>query len=89
MTDLLDRWGEAINSIREKTPYPLTVVMARYGGVYEGGVFLAFNYHPEALPTGWDGDDVTCHAFWLDFDKPVGRGQSPNQAVLDLAAQLS
>lgn len=68
--------------------YPLTIVPARYDGVYEGAVFLAFPLNPGNLPPGWDGDDVTCCNFWGEHQEAVGKVPSPNDAYKKLRSQI-
>lgn len=72
--------------------YPILVVQSRYGGTYEDGA----NWH--ALPNAdaawmWSeayseymfGGDEDAVAFWASAEaEKVGRGQTPNAAVLDL-----
>lgn len=72
--------------------YPIVVVQSRYGGIYEDG--SAWHALPNA-DAGWMwsdayseymfGGDEDAVAFWTstEADK-VGRGQTPNAAVLDL-----
>ena len=71
--------------------YPIMVVQSRYSGVYEGG-----NWH--AVPNaeaGWMwsegyseymfGDDEDAVEFWGSEEaERIGRGGTPNAAVLDL-----
>lgn len=71
----------------EVSIYPVTVVAARYGGVYEPGRWLAFPYDAPDLPRAWDGDDLDCRAFWEGCTEPVGAGSSPNDAYLDLVSK--
>lgn len=74
-----------------KSLYPIMVAQSRYGGVYEGGLWHAL---PKAN-AGWMwcesyseymfGDDEDAAGFWNSPDsKPVGRGDTPNAAVMDL-----
>ena len=64
--------------------YPVTITPARYSGVYEGGKWVAFNLYPEDLPEAAFDDDVTCMTWWSSFDKYVGIGSTPNEALADL-----
>ena len=66
----------------------MTIVPARYGGVYEPGPWLAFPTSPTGLPAEWDGDDIPCRQFWESWSKPVGAGGTPNDAYLDLIAKI-
>lgn len=71
----------------EVSIYPATIVVARYGGSYEPGRWLAFPYDASDLPQGWDGEDVDCRAFWEGWKEPVGAGSTPNDAYIDLASK--
>lgn len=71
--------------------YPVTIVRARYGGIYEPGQWIAFPLLPENLPPEHDADDVTCMTFWEDYKRnhqPVGGGDTPDAALEDLRRQL-
>lgn len=71
--------------------YPIMVVQSRYGGTYEGGEWHAL---PNA-DAAWlwsdayseymfDGDEQAIN-FWHSADaEKIGRGDTPNAAVLDL-----
>jgi hypothetical protein len=71
--------------------YPIIVVQSRYGGTYEGGAWHALPNADAAWAWsdtyadymfGGDDDAIT---FWSsDEAKRVGRGGTPNAAVLDL-----
>lgn len=69
-------------------PYPVTIVLSRYGGVYEPGQWLAFNLDANDLPEDWDGDDGECQDFWQGYDK-AGSGESPAEAYADLLRILN
>ncbi len=71
--------------------YPIFVSQSRYAGLYEGATWYAL---PKA-DAGWAwsdsfteyafGDDDAALDFWgSDESKMVGRGNTPNSAVLDL-----
>lgn len=68
--------------------YPLTIVSDRYSGAYSGGNYTAWNLLSDDLPPAIDGDDVDCHAFWLENKTPVGKGCTVNEALLDLYLKL-
>ena len=72
--------------------YPIVVTQSRYGGTYEDGA--AWHALPNA-DAGWMwseayseymfGGDEDAVAFWTSEEaEKVGRGQTPNAAVLDL-----
>jgi len=69
--------------------YPLTLIASRYRGTYEGASWVAFNDYPERLD-GAMGDDVTCVSFFRMYErfKPIGRGETPQEAIRDLARQV-
>ena len=70
-------------------PYPVTIVTARYSGLYEGGRWLAWPLDPGTLPTGWDGDDSECAFFWSTYEEPVGKGATPAAALAALKRALA
>jgi len=69
--------------------YPQTIVLARYGGVYEGGKYLAFNQYVHNLPAGWDEDDCSCADCFRDLKEHVGRGKTPDAALADLIRRIT
>ena len=75
----------------DKLPYTLVVFTARYGGTYEGGRCIALNEAPGHPVLGSaTGGDLEC-ANWFDMyelSKPVGRGRTHAEAILDLKAKL-
>ena len=70
--------------------YPVTIVRARYGGVYEGGSWLAFPVGPDILnKEPWDGGDIQCGQFFESIkDFPVGKGLNPSLALEALSLLL-
>jgi hypothetical protein len=70
--------------------YPVTIVHARYGGTYEGGVWLAFPVDPDVLgTTNWNGGDIECLEFFLDHTHiPIGRGSNLNEALSDMTQRI-
>lgn len=64
--------------------YPLTVVKTRYGGVYEGGPWAAFNCHAHEIPEAAFGDDTTCMFWWENPQVTVATGESVEDAVSSL-----
>ena len=77
-------------------PYPLTITLDRYSGVYSGGLYVAWNCDADAVPTEPSDDDVTCAGFWdraeqymLDGDIPCyGIGVNPEKAILNLVEAM-
>ena len=61
----------------------MTIVAARYGGIYEPGKWLAFALSPEQLPPEWNAGDAECLAFFTTRND-VGGGDSPTEAYDDL-----
>jgi hypothetical protein len=56
----------------------------RYGGTYEGGAWIAWVGDPEWLDDYQSGDNA-CQDFWQDYKfAPIGRGDSPEEALEDL-----
>ena len=68
--------------------YPLTIINDRYTGAYSGGEFTAWNMDYYEIPTEPAEDDVTCMLFWGTTKIPVGRGETPQEAVEDLKRRL-
>ena len=77
----------------KKYPYPLTVVLDRYSGVYSGGYFTAWNKYFEDVPSDIHSDDATVMDFWDSYRKNfptvkekdiVGFGRSAEEAIEDL-----
>lgn len=74
--------------------YPLTIVADRYGGVYSGGKFLAFNCLPNEVPEDIDEDFPHCRNFWMSrrtlFEPKIaiGEGQTIEEAVGNLYTQI-
>jgi hypothetical protein len=70
--------------------YPVTIVYDRYSGTYSGAKWLAFNMYPENVSIlDVNGDDISCHNFWLDDAKRyvIGKGSTPDEALADLYSQ--
>ena len=62
---------------------PVTIVRARYGGIYEPGLWVAFPLQPDRLPDDWDGGDSQCFSFWQEH-QDYGGGDTPTAAYEDL-----
>ena len=78
---------------READPYydiyPLTIIADRYTGVYSGGEYLAFNLEFIEIPSEVIGNDVECRNFFDNNTNLVyGRGNTPDEAIKDLAKQM-
>ncbi len=68
--------------------YPLTIVADRYTGTYSGGTYTAWPLKTEDLPSEIESDDVSCSEFFNTYDKPYGVGNTPNDALMDLARKM-
>ena len=68
--------------------YPLTIIYDRYGGCYSGGEYTAWNLAHYEIPENIDSDDVTCAWFWQDNTIPVGKGNTPEEAIKNLKQLL-
>ena len=78
------------NASKSAVVYPLTVVAYRYGGVYSGGRFTAWNLDPCDVPEAPWGDDGEASEFWWAGGVDgfiVGVGSTPKEAIDDLFAQ--
>ena len=83
--------ADKVSESGPRLPYPVTIIRARYGGVYEPGEWIAFPLLPENLPIGYHADDVTCMTFWDDYRRnrqPVGGGETPDAALEDLRRRI-
>lgn len=80
MTEPDELPGEAIADI-----YPVTIIRTRYGGVYEGGRWAAFNLYPHEIPEDATGSDIECAIWWGTHGIPVGVASAPTMALIDLA----
>lgn len=45
--------------------WPITIIASRYGGVYEGAKFLAFNLNFFEIPDAVHGDDISCSTWFV------------------------
>ena len=72
--------------------WPTSIVRDRYGGIYSGGVWVAWPLSPSDLPTEPSDEDVPCRAFWLEHRSaptvPVGLGDTPDEALSQLRAAI-
>lgn len=60
------------------------IFCARYGGLYEGGKWIAWIGDHEWLEDHRSGDNA-CMSFWEDYRMaPIGRGDTPNDALTSL-----
>ncbi len=68
--------------------YPLTITKDRYNGLYSGGEYTAWNLEPEEIPPQIFYDDVSCYDFWTNNKVPVGKGNTPLEAIKNLEELL-
>lgn len=72
--------------------YPVAVFTARYDGTYESGKWIAVQAHADpgmgSVLKGCQGDDITCWNWFDNATFPIGRGDTPDEAVTDLARKL-
>ena len=64
--------------------YPVAVHQSRYGGVYEGGAWFALANCDLIPDDAIGGDDEACDFWSSDEAQMIGRGDTPNDAVIDL-----
>ncbi|WP_394829344.1 hypothetical protein [Pendulispora albinea] len=65
-----------------KHHWPTVITCDRYGGVYSGAAWIAFPL--ECIPEAAEGDDNDCAEFWQNYDEPVGKGATPDEALSSL-----
>jgi hypothetical protein len=68
----------------ENEVWPVTIVPARDGGAYEGGLWLAFPFHPDSLPLDWEADDLVASRYYEEHSHEIGAGESPTEAYENL-----
>lgn len=64
----------------------MTITETRYGGVYEGGKWAAFDLEPDMIPPDAFGGDPECWAWWDEHGAGVGTGDTPQEAYDALLA---
>lgn len=65
---------------------PCLIVPSRYGGVYEGGAWLAFPTYE--VPEGVMSGDPFCAPWFAENGWWVGAGDSPDAALASLVERL-
>lgn len=70
-----------------RCPYDPIITAARYGGCYEGGEWLAFAFLPDDNEA-FSGDNPCMNWWEAREDMPIGRGDTPNDALADLKARV-
>ena len=82
-------WGDVREVASMVMTVPIYAGVARYGGVYEGGSWLAWRGFDRSPPGGAWGDDMACCDFFDgENDRLVGRGETPLAALADLRDRL-
>jgi len=66
-----------------------TIILDRYDGVYSKGKYTAWPLGIFEIPWAQDSGDADCSNFWDSYDKPVGKGDTPNEALEDLEGKLA
>ncbi|MGW4800251.1 hypothetical protein ACWEPC_48315 [Nonomuraea sp. NPDC004297] len=66
----------------------VTIVMSRYGGIYEPGIWVAFPMNPDELPPDWYAGDVECAHFFAERKGEIGGGDTPQEAYEDLLNKM-
>jgi len=80
---------EAVKRLSSEEPWAITIVPARYNGIYEGGRWLAFPVVYDVIPDDVYGNDVRCMGwFSAHANVPIGRGTTPNEAHDELLRRL-
>jgi hypothetical protein len=85
----LSQW-RAEGRIQRLISYPpSTITEDRYGGTYGGrGPYLAFPCEPWEVLREPFGENLTAQNFWKVVAVPVGDGDTPDQAHVDLVERL-
>lgn len=81
--------GQQKNRVmKQPRDYPMTIVKDRYGGVYSGGAYTAWNLDPWELPSEMADSDLFCGEFWAWNKLPCGKGNTPDEAEGDLLRRI-
>jgi hypothetical protein len=86
-------WHDGAYFASKDLVYPTTIIPARYGGVYEGGKWLAFPFWHGNLTSeecdDLDGGDCECAEWWLAHAlHPIGKGATPQAAYDNMLEKL-
>jgi hypothetical protein len=65
---------------------PRTIVKSRYGGAYEGGLWIALPCYPDTIPSAVNDDDNDCQWWFENPTLAVGVGANPTEALDRLEA---
>jgi hypothetical protein len=63
----------------------ITIDDDRYGGAYSGAPYTAWDGD---APDDIDAGDVTCQLFWESSRRVYGKGNSPQEALIDLVRKF-
>jgi hypothetical protein len=74
--------------LRHDSRWPTTILCDRYGGSYSGALWIAFPLELQEVPAESQGDDSQSMEFWDTYEEPVGKGDSPQIAFMDLVAKM-
>lgn len=80
----------ALEDLAKGEIYPVTIVMDRYTGTYSKGKWLAFQLDTDQVPDEIGSNDGDEENFWRSHDDmklPIGKGNTPNEALEDLKAK--
>ena len=68
---------------------PCTIIPARYSGLYERKPWVALPVEYSDIPPEVYGDDLVCQGWFAEPTiAPIGYGDNPNEACLDLLRQF-
>ena len=68
--------------------YPLTIISDRYNGVYSGGKYTAWPLFYYQVPREPEESDIDCSLFWETYCGVVGKGNTIQEALVDLASKM-
>lgn len=87
MSNVVDNFRKSFNleQLKKGHLYPVTIVLDRYGGTYSGGKWLAIQDYqmPEEIGSS-DPDEMLFWRSHKDEKLPIGRGETPDEALKDL-----
>jgi hypothetical protein len=79
-------WERVASEVHE---FDVAILGTRYGGVYEGGNWIAWVGDLDWLDD-YQAGDLACQAFFEDYsDAPIGRGETPQAALDDLRRRVA
>lgn len=79
-----------LDNISKGNIFPVTIVADRYGGCYSGGKWLALQVNNDDVPDEIGASDPDEEMFWREHDDnkfPIGKGNTPNEALADLISK--